>query len=204
MVVLKSRCLGLAVRPGRVGIEQLKYIRMDKTLRQLFLDSFSKFKGFPGVVVSLLLGYLFWVFSPDLKIPFSVFLPILLVLGGLIVVLFDLLDDLYGQVKIKWLPKVIRSIKYPNGDTVLLLSESKLLTVNSIVSIYYDDNDFEQLIGFGVVVNIQENGKIQIGIHRQLPGFDERFKSIANNNITAIARVVIKPNTPSVYLEIKD
>ena len=177
---------------------------MDKNLLQLYLDKVKKFFGIPAVILSLILGFLFWYFKPEMTVSFGVILPIFLLLIILIIPLVDLLINLYFQNKNKRLPRVLTSAKYPSGDTVLLLSDSSLFTINSIVSIYYKEDDFEHLIGFGTVINVQENGKIQVGISWALNGYDEYFEKIDNNDKTFIDRIVIKPNTSNVFLKIKD
>ena len=176
---------------------------MDKNLFQLYFDKIKKFFGIPAVILSLILGLLFWYFKPELMISFGVVLPIFLVLVIMTIPLIDLLFYLYFQNKNKRLPKVLASTKYPNGDTVLLLTESNLFTNNSIVSIYYNEDDFEYLIGFGTVINVQENGKIQVGIYSTLDGFNEQFEKIDNNDKTYIDKLVIKPNISNVFLKIK-
>lgn len=177
---------------------------MDKNLLQLYFDKIKKFFGIPAVILSLILGFLFWYLKPELMVSVGAILPIFLVLVILIIPLIDLLIYLYHQNKNKRLPKVLASTKYPSGDTVLLLSESNLFTNNSIVSIYNNEDDFEHLIGFGTVINVQENGKIQVGIYSTLDGFDEHFEKIDNNDKTYIDKLVIKPNTSNVFLKIKD
>lgn len=177
---------------------------MDETLLQLYLDKIKKFFGIPTIILSIALGFLFWYFKPDLKISFGIILPIFLFAIILTIPLIDLLLYIYSQNKHNRLPHVLTATKYPNGDTVLLLSESSLLPNNSIVSIYYNEKDFEYLIGFGTVINVQENKKIQVGIYSIIEGFENHFEKIDNNNKDTLDNILIKFNVSNAFLKIKD
>lgn len=176
---------------------------MNKNLLHLYLEKVRKFFGIPAVILSLILGFLFWYLTPELKIKFGVILPIFLILVILIITILSLALELFNQTKNNKLPSVLASTKYPNGNTVLLLAPSDLFTNNSIVSIYYNEDDFEHLIGFGTVINVQENLKIQVGVYSTLEGFNNYFEKIENNDKSAISKLIIKPNTSNVFLQLK-
>lgn len=48
---------------------------------------------------------------------------------------------------------------------MLLCESNHLVTYDSIVSIYLKENGFENLVGYGIILNIQDDGLIQIEPH---------------------------------------
>lgn len=81
-------------------------------------------------------------------------------------------------------------IKFTNN--IFLCEPNKSIAHESIVSIYLKEDGFEHLIGYGIVINIQNDGFIQIDPHI-LP--ESIFKN-ENEFITSlknINNIVIKP-----------
>lgn len=65
-------------------------------------------------------------------------------------------------------------------------------------------DNYEQLIGFGSVLTVQDNGLIQVLI-RQIDESNENIWDdiIANNNIV-LQKIIVKPTLPSQLLAIKE
>lgn len=80
------------------------------------------------------------------------------------------------------------------NQNICLCSPNKLLTHESVVSIYFLDNDYEHLIAYGIVNNIQGDGRIQIEPH-ELPDTVISEQPIAIIDFIKLNRdkIVIKP-----------
>ena len=74
---------------------------------------------------------------------------------------------------------------------MFLLQESPLFSFGIIVGIYFVENDFEQLIGIGQVVNIQENKKIQISVIYFLEGHEDKKEKLLENNKIYLEKTII-------------
>ena len=82
-----------------------------------------------------------------------------------------------------------------------LLEPSEFFSYDTLVSFYYiDDEEFEQLVGIGTVVNIQENKLIQVELTNPVEGYEGIVKKLANNDAHALKKTVVKPSIPKKYL----
>jgi len=81
----------------------------------------------------------------------------------------------------------------------LIVGRSRQFGVNIFVTIYYEESlgvgsseIFERAIGIGRVVNIQENGLIQVQVLRQMPGQSGLWQRIRSCEPAILAHVMIK------------
>ena len=77
---------------------------------------------------------------------------------------------------------------------MILLQRSDLFSHGTLVSIYrLCDEDFEELIGFGMVSNVQLDGKIQVEF-KLISSDDQNLMSdFAENNGSTLRRIIVKP-----------
>lgn len=76
-----------------------------------------------------------------------------------------------------------------------LLGNSALFSNDTCISFYYtDDEGFERLIGMGVVLTVQDNGKVQALLDIPILGYQDILEKLGNNDLTIINRTVVKPN----------
>lgn len=105
------------------------------------------------------------------------------------------------------LPAIVHAfaLMSPGGATgqpvTLVLDRSDLFSVNIFTTIYYvedleqgRDHVFERVIGIGRVVNIQQNGLIQVLVLREVPNHVELWQRIRNHERSILAQIVIKPS----------
>jgi hypothetical protein len=69
-----------------------------------------------------------------------------------------------------------------------------------MVSFYYDDGDFEALIGLGIVEHIREDKRIQVRIVAPASGYEEIMERFKRNEAQVIKNVTVKPHVPQSYL----
>ncbi|GAB6170053.1 hypothetical protein JCM1393_25130 [Clostridium carnis] len=95
----------------------------------------------------------------------------------------------------------LSTIKFTNN--IFLCEPNKAIAHDSIISIYLKEDGFEHLIGYGIVINIQNDGYIQIEPHM----LSESILNSENEFITslkAINNIVIKPTvTKKIINELK-
>lgn len=105
------------------------------------------------------------------------------------------ISELEAQPNLQ-MPKVVRAIVDPSGESglLLLLRPNRLFGQSMMVSIYFEDErELELLVGNGSVANIQMNGFIQIAVNEwQEAHVDIRQKLIEQNQET-FDRIMVKP-----------
>lgn len=124
------------------------------------MKDFKKFLKSPfnlvTMAISMLPSFLLWAFPPAGSVSTWLFIAVTILcfifLWLLIIVLINRSDN--------------TNTEYINiincNDNICLCSPSKYLTHDSIVSIYCLDAEYEDLIAYGIVTNIQGDGRIQV------------------------------------------
>jgi len=178
---------------------------MKKSFWGLIWSSFLRVQGILGGIIVFALTVLVWLLSPDKNISLGWVLPI----GFFCVILILALGNAaYEAFKISEhvLPIVLVGKKPPtqiSGAKLLCLIEpSELFSYDTLVSFYYiGDENFEQFMGIGRVINIQEDNKIQVVMTHSLDGYEEKIEKLVQNDAGILKRTRVKPNIPAkIYL----
>jgi hypothetical protein len=99
-----------------------------------------------------------------------------------------------------------------DGPIILVMGRSRQFGVNNFATIYYEEGlgtergeVIERAIGIGQVANIQENGRIQVRVLREVANHSELWQRIRNREMATLSRVVIKPSIDfnSVGIEVR-
>ena len=165
---------------------------------------FSIYSGI-SIVIQFLLSFVFWKIDSDKKI--SLF-PCLIVLGFslfLISVFIKLSVDLFdekSQNRVKVL-NCIDSYKPYNDDAVILLTtNSDNFAIGGVVSLFQNKNGCEIFISNGQIINIQNDGNVQILIHKNKENeFD--LEKIKKHESDDLKKLIIKPIVTMPFLKIK-
>ncbi len=171
---------------------------MNKSFWGFIWERFRKFQGIPVGIIALLATMVFWYFAPDksvrlgIVIPFGIIFIILLIVFG---------DAAYVSFKTNRniLPGVICVKPYLKNNKeihLFLLTPSDLFSNDILVSFYYCNDEYEQLIGIGKVFNIQDDNKIQVFLLYPLEGHEDKVKEMVKNNKLYLDKTKIKPNVP--------
>lgn len=148
-----------------------------------------------GICVSIIA----WVVPNTATVPFYV-LAIVIVCSILIIsklLLYSLLckneintlKDAAESQDTNIMPRLIKVVKSPRDDIILVTKTAIFFRHRMIVSIIYDDNEVEQKIAEGVILNIQQNNLMQTSIVSIVEGYEElvnkmmTFPSIYKNSI---------------------
>jgi len=180
-----------------------------------FLDIQGILIGFLGVVITIVLSR----FPVKTNIPLDLAIVILFFILLLIVTLFKAAsksfseykkakvefekltirnDELEAKVNRRLLPKILLA-RQPQGKTGLeiecLLENSELFSNDTFISFYYTGEDeFERLIGTGVVRTVQANGKIQALMDKPVIVYQDILEQLARNDAKILDRTVVKPS----------
>jgi len=90
---------------------------------------------------------------------------------------------------------------FHKAKVLFLLDPSELFAHDAIVSIYYMQDDIERLIGMGRVINIQEDGRIQVLATHDVEFGDVQWQDLVKNDVTKLRRLIVKPIIPAFALE---
>lgn len=84
---------------------------------------------------------------------------------------------------------------------ILLLEPSELFGIDNVVSIYHKDSatDFEILVGYGYVVTVQTDKKIQIRVQEWLSGNNDITEKISSRKIDALNCTIVRPSAPRSF-----
>ena len=83
------------------------------------------------------------------------------------------------------------------SQLICLLEPSDWFSYGLGVAFYYvNDDGFELLIGIGRVINVQDDGRIQVGVTRTIGGNDGVVAEIASGSKGKLERVRVKPSIP--------
>jgi hypothetical protein len=163
-----------------------------------FWDAYGHIMAFLGLFIALFT----YLATPSGKVPTWIFVVAMLV--GLYLViwfLFAAWSAFHG--KVLGTPSVIAVKTPPKAITgsiaLLLVGPSDLYSHDSVVTIYYVEEEFERPIGLGKVLNVQDNKIIQVLVTRDL-GFDH-WSGIIANDAGHLRRMRIKPTVLSTIVE---
>lgn len=159
------------------------------------------------VLGAILLPIVLWGLAPNTVVPLTWALPIGIVCIIIIVTLANAAYQIFTETK-RLLPRVIYARKsYPpleDAKALCLLEPSVLFSHNTLVSFYFvGDDEFELFMGIGLVVNIQEDGKIQVALLHVATGLQAEVQQLSQNDAAVLGKIRVKPNIPWGPLELE-
>lgn len=89
---------------------------------------------------------------------------------------------------------------FPDAVALFLLEPTSLLAQGALVSIYYLENEIEKLVGLGEVINVQNDGKVQVLVVVDYE-FGEKINEIKSNSPDELKKLVVKNTIPGFILE---
>lgn len=178
---------------------------MKKNFGDLIWSSFFEIQGvligFLGIGITIVLSR----FSFKTQIPLDLVIGIALFMLLVVVTLikasyqsFKTAQEL-SQLQKLVIPKILYVSKEPSSQAPFqlrcLIGNSPLFSNDTCISFYYtDDEGFERLIGMGVVLTVQDNGKVQALLDIPILGYQAILEKLGNNDLKIISRTVVKSN----------
>lgn len=139
-------------------------------------------KFFEHIVAVVIVGCIFWLLEPDMKISGYVFVPIFVLLLVVVLVQVEYIMNLKNRKMDLLISPKIFAIDKNNG--LVLTQYSNLYFIGSSVSFYYNEGMFDIFIGEGVVEAFQDDeNKLQIKITNIKANYVSKFQNSYKNSI---------------------
>ena len=154
--------------------------------------------------VSLVASVLVYFITPDTDtIKINIFLVVIFLLLAIIVIFLRALYDANTDANVS-LPRIRKVLEppksYEKASALLLVDPSNLLSHDSSVTLFILEDDYEQLVGIGVVVNIQDDKKAQVALFKNDES-EQLISQLKENKKYDLERLVLKPSVPRAFLE---
>ncbi len=171
-----------------------------RSIWELIWTCFRSTTGFLTGVVALALGFILWLAKPTTTVPLPCVIFTAVLVVWIIAALFESVRVAFRGIRAP-LPEVKISYEEPRPgggtDFVLLMEPSELFSHGIGVSIFsLSAEGYERFIGFGQVLNIQDNGKIQVRVGSLFPGLDELEAKIRGRETLTLKSLRVKPSMP--------
>lgn len=174
-------------------------IRARSGLPHLLWESFRSTSGPVLTTLSLVATLVAWIFSHDVKVSivWLVFLT-----GVAVVVVSTLAQAAFAAYKsTRRLPAIRLASKpppaYRDVHVVILLEASELFAHDSLVSVYQlQEHGYEVLVAIGRVLTVQDNGLIQVGVHRMFDPNTHLLEKLVQNDKRVLESLLVKPSVP--------
>jgi hypothetical protein len=154
----------------------------------------SNLLAYIGLVVSFI-GI--WLVNIEITVTTKTLLSTILILIIIIYFLFVSLGDTIENYSS--LPKLAHTKKIKEEYLILLCKPTVMIGHESLVTIYYLENGYEEHIATGFVLNIQENKFIQIKVLYEQCN-KEIFKKLLTNAEEERTKVLIKPTISKSFI----
>jgi hypothetical protein len=89
---------------------------------------------------------------------------------------------------------------YSGAYALFLLDPTPNLSHDALVSIYYLEDEVERLVGLGRVINVQNNGKVQVLVVANYD-FGDRLDAIRSNSVDELKKIIVKTSIPGLVME---
>jgi hypothetical protein len=151
-----------------------------------FIDFLRRFSWPFGLTAGI---YAFALrFIPKMQIELSLYLSIIFALLAVIVTLITYLSD--NNTKLEE-PKIIVE-EARNAGKLLLIKKTDRLGINMYAQIFFRDQDFELYLGVSKVINVQNNGMVQLLIISDLEN-QVVAAGLSENRSETKKRIIVKP-----------
>lgn len=177
-----------------------------KTFGALLYESFLRVNGWLLGGAALVLSITVFIVSPATKVAVGWLIAALATCIVIVVVVVDAASTAWRMSQ-RGLPKVRRTLDppkiYVGVIRILIVDPSDLFSVETLISLYVKDDEYERLLGLGRVLTVQSNGILQIGI-TSLVDADEAIQTKLNGNDAGFLKaLLVKPSFPSYLLQEK-
>ncbi len=169
---------------------------MSKTFSGLLWDSFIKVLGPFSVIVMFAVMLACWIWASDRKVPVAgpAFVVLLLLICSATFAAAARLafrEARRGPPRVKYAGPAPPGI--PAARLLLLLDPCELFAQGSLASVYIVEDGFERRVGFGVVVNVQDDGRIQVALVDAYDAYEEVIEDLRAGKATAMEKTIVKP-----------
>lgn len=165
--------------------------------------SFLKINGALLSSVSLLVGFLLWMFKASDSLPLWAVLP-LLVIG--IILSFVLYDALRSAIESRAKSlgvrraKIAQSLPDGNRGLTLLIEPSEQLAIDAMITLYGQQDEFEIQLGVGYVEAINDKRFVQAIVYEDPVSVNSVvWDKISSNDTSVLTTLRVRPSVPRSY-----
>ena len=164
----------------------------------LIWSSFREVNNSILTILSYAISILLAVVASKASVPLYLLIIIVtlsvLIIATLVRALEKALEE-YAKMKQSMIPKILRVQKDANNNIECLLEASDLFAAESMISLYYtDEDDFERLIGVGSVRYINNKKRIQVVIDEPKITYQYILDKLANNDLKVMQKTRVSPS----------
>ncbi|NCR01147.1 MAG: hypothetical protein GPJ11_18025 [Microcystis aeruginosa L211-101] len=164
----------------------------------LIWSSFREVNNSILTILSYAISILLAVVASKASVPLYLLIIIVtlsvLIIATLVRALQKALEE-YAKMKQSMIPKILRVQKDANNNIECLLEASDLFAAESMISLYYtDEDDFERLIGVGSVRYINNKKRIQVVIDEPKITYQNILDKLANNDLKVMQKTRVSPS----------
>jgi hypothetical protein len=179
--------------------------KYDNGFLYLILENLNPIYGLPLAIVGVLIGIFPDYIKENNIIAIIIIICLIACLTFLRAAFVVYKDNKYLLDKGTALPKIIEGrLSYRKREkprALCILEPSEFFSFGFFCSIYYYHDNFEQPIGFGEVILIQDDKLIQVEITKVIDGNEDKINWIIQNNHKCLGRFRIKPSIPKGYFD---
>lgn len=167
------------------------------------LEATLKSWGAAIAILSLASSSLLYFYIPNTDtVKLNIFSVVIFAMFFVIIILLRALYEATRESGIK-LPRVRKILgspeSYKKASALLLANPSTLLSHDSCVSVFILEEDYEKLIGIGIVINIQDDKKIAIALFTE-DGLEQLVEDLKKNKKHLLDSLLLKPSVPRIFL----
>lgn len=177
-------------------------MRLDrpKTAVGAFAAAASERQSLMLGILGIIFGFVAYFVAKSEMVPLWAFsFTVIILVSGIYILLKALRDAL--QDSYIGLPAIRAVIKDPDDSIrpILLLEPSDLFGISSRVSIYhrFSDTDYELLIGYGSVLTVQGDHRIQVKVDEWVGSNPEIIAGINGQTERHLKGTIVRPSAPN-------
>lgn len=167
------------------------------TLLGLLWLSFRGVRGTFLGLAGLALAVAAWFIPPTEKVPLSWFVITLLLALAVVTTLLEAIRIARAHA-VSPLPRVRLAFPFDatvqDSPVILMLDASPIFAFGLVVSVFIIEQDqYERFFAQGIVLNIQDDGLIQVKIDRSTPDSASTMDSLRKQSASVLPRLRVKP-----------
>ena len=122
--------------------------------------------GSVTVIVTLALGFLWWMFGPDVLVPMWVVSLIIIAAYAVCVIVYAIASQ---KVNVTYVLPAVKGIFRSSDRLIFLVEKNDLFMQGAYVTIAFqdEDNELETTLGLGYVETVNSKGNMQIVFQKQ-------------------------------------
>lgn len=157
--------------------------------------------GSVTVIVTLALGFLWWMFGPDVLVPMWVVSLIILGSYAVCVIVYATASQ---NLRVTYMLPAVKAILRNSDKLIFLVEKNDLFMQGAYVTIAFqdEDNELETILGLGYVETINSKGNMQIIFQKQSsePTASEIISKLTDKKVYRHS-IKIKPTVQKFFIE---